>query len=112
LATHATQILGVHLAPNGDFSKQIKVLKDKANQFVLRLCTTSLTPHNVNMFHRTMYAPGMRCVLSALAIDEEELQQVQTHIIPARLNKLGHSSKTPTAIRHGPVALGGLGLLG
>ena len=110
-ATHATRILGVHLAPNGDFSKQIQVLKDKAHQFALRLRTPSLTPQDVKTFHRTMYAPGMRYVLPALAIDEEELQQVQTQIIPAILNKLGHSSKTPTAIRHGPLALGGLDLL-
>jgi hypothetical protein len=53
----------------------------------------------------------MRYSLPAVAVDEEELDQIQTKIIPTIVQKLGHSSKLPKAIRHGPVEMGGLGLI-
>jgi hypothetical protein len=53
----------------------------------------------------------MRYSLPAIAIDEEELEGVQTRILPAIVQKLGMSSKLPTAVRHGPVSMGGLGLM-
>ena len=53
----------------------------------------------------------MRYSLPAVAVDEEELEQIQTKIIPTIVQKLSHSSKIPTAIRHGPPELGGLGLI-
>jgi hypothetical protein len=52
----------------------------------------------------------MGYVLPALSVDEEELGKVQSKILAAILNKLGHSSKLPTEIRHGPLEMGGLAL--
>ena len=62
-------------------------------------------------FLETMGSPAMRYSLPAIAIDEEELERIQTRILPTIVQKLGMSSKLPTAIRHGPVAMGGLGLM-
>ncbi|KAI2496020.1 hypothetical protein MHU86_18493 [Fragilaria crotonensis] len=54
----------------------------------------------------------MRYSLPAIAVDEEELAQVQTKIIPTIVQKLGlSSSKLPVAVRHGPISMGGLGLM-
>ena len=53
----------------------------------------------------------MRYSLPAIAIDEDELKKVQTRILPTIVQKLGMSSKLPTAVRHGPPTMGGLGLM-
>ena len=53
----------------------------------------------------------MRYVLPSLAVDEEELNTVQAKILSAMLNKLGHTSKLPTEIHHGPIEMGGLALI-
>ncbi|KAI2490404.1 hypothetical protein MHU86_24160 [Fragilaria crotonensis] len=54
----------------------------------------------------------MRYSLPAIAVDEEELAQVQTKIIPTIVQELGlSSSKLPVAVRHGPISMGGLGLM-
>ncbi|KAI2501345.1 hypothetical protein MHU86_13143 [Fragilaria crotonensis] len=53
----------------------------------------------------------MKYSLPALAVDEEELGKIQTKIIPTIVQRLGLSSKLPTAIRHGPISMGGLGLM-
>ena len=107
----ASQILGVHLSPLGDFSEQLQVLKAKADQFSVRLRSPRISKQDIQTFHRTMYTPAMRYVLPSLAVDEEELATVQSSILSTMLNKLGFSSKTPTAIRHGPTEMGGHDLM-
>lgn len=108
----ASRILGVYLSPNGDFSEQLQVLKSKADTFAIRLRSPRLHPQDILTFHSTMYAPAMRYVLPALAVDEEEeLSKIQATILPAMLNKLGFSCTTPTAIRHGPKEMGGIDLI-
>jgi hypothetical protein len=107
----ANRILGVYLSPDGDFKTQIQILKKKADQFATRLRSPRLSAQDIHLFHRTTYGPSMKYVLPALAIDEEELSTIQTKILAAILNKLGHNSKLPTEIRHGPIDRGGLYLL-
>ena len=107
----ASRLLGVYLTPTGDFSYQLQVLQTKADLFSIRLRSPKLTPRDIMTFHRTMYTPAMTYVLPALAIDEEILTPIQSKIMPVILQKLGYSSKLPTAIRHGPVELGGLALI-
>ena len=58
-----------------------------------------------------MYEPAMRYSLPTLAVDEEELDHVQTKVLSIMLQKLGVSSKIPTAIRHGPIDMGGIALM-
>ena len=108
----SSRIIGVHhLSPDGNFSDQIHILKDKADQFAIRLQSPKLTPRDIMTFHKTTYAPSMRYVLPTLVLDEEELAPVQSQILASILQKLGYSSKLPTSIRHGPVELGGLNLI-
>jgi hypothetical protein len=45
----------------------------------------------------------MKYVLPALAVDEEELSTIQSKILSAIINKLGHNSKLLTEIRRGPI---------
>ena len=58
-----------------------------------------------------MYAPAMKYSLPAVAVDEEELDRIQSKIIPTIVQRLGLNSKLPTAVRYGPTELGGLGLM-
>ena len=52
----------------------------------------------------------MRYSLPAIAADEEELESIQSKILPTIVQRLGFSSKMSKAIRHGPVSMGGLNL--
>jgi hypothetical protein len=106
----APRILGVHLSPSGDFSKQIQVCKAKADGFAAKLLSPLITPTDTRIFHRSIYTPSMRYPLAALAVDEEDLTSIQTKIIPVILQKLGINRNLPTPIRHGPTMLGGMEL--
>lgn len=102
----SSRILGVHQTPLGDFSAHIMVLKKKADQYASHLRSPRLTPTDIKVFHRSVYSPAMRYSLTALAVDEEELECVQSKVIPAIVQRMGLSSKMSTAIRYGPTSMG------
>ena len=104
------RMLGVLLNPLGDFGDQIISLKTKADTFALRSMSPRLNSADVRIFHRSTYVPSMRYGLAALAVDEEVLGQVQSRIVQSILKKWHVQSTIPTAIRHGPVDFGGLGI--
>ncbi len=53
----------------------------------------------------------MRYGLSSTIVHTaEDLQGIQLQVIATMLQKNAHSSKIPTAIRHGPIAVEGLDL--
>ena len=106
--TKASEMLGVWLSPNGNFSKHLEVMKTKADTFSVRIRSSRLSAHNVTTFHKTMYFPSMRYSLAALAVDEEELHLLQQKIAPTILQRLGASEKTALAIRHGPKEFAGM----
>ena len=107
----SSRILGVHQTPLGDFSDHIKILKSKADRYASCLRSPRLNSSDVRVFHRSIYKPAMLYSLPAIAIDEEELNSIQSKILPTLVQRLGLSSKLPTAIRHGPVEMGGLNLM-
>jgi len=106
----STRILGVHLNPLGDFTKQIQVLQEKSDKMANHIRTSRITPTHMHTFLHSMYIPAMVYALPAVAADEEALAVVQTKMMGVALNKLGASKNTPTAIRHGPKEYGGMNL--
>jgi hypothetical protein len=111
LPSTAIRILGIHLCPNGDFSTHIQHMKQKADSYAKCLATSRITAAEMVTFLQTIYAPSMSYSLPALAVKETQLTSVQTKMMATALNKMGASRTTPTAIRHGPLELGGLNLM-
>ena len=108
---NATRLLGVYLSPTGGFSTHLNILKKKADAFASRLKSPRLTVLDIRIFHRSIYSPAMTYSLPAMAVDEEAFAPVQSKILASLLNGLGVARTIPTAIRHGPTAMGGLDLL-
>jgi hypothetical protein len=107
----ATRLLGVYLSPTGDFSVHLRHLQTKAETYASRLTSPRLTATDIRTFHRAIYVPAMTYSLPAIAIDEEAFAPVQSKILVNILNGLGVARTIPTAIRHGPIAMGGLDLM-
>ena len=109
--TKASRLLGVYQTPTGDFSEHIAIMKNRADKYEGYLRSPRLNHSDIRTFHRTMYAPAMRYSLPAVAVDEEELDKIQSRIIPTIVQRLGLTRNLPTAIRFGPQEMGGLGLM-
>ena len=103
-------MLGVLLNPMGDFTDHMAMLKAKADTFARRLRSPRLTELDIAIFHRSIYVPSMRYSLAAVATNEKELSKIQSQISRAILQRLHIRSTIPTALRYGPIELGGLGL--
>ena len=95
----------------GDFSEHLRVMKRKADTFAGYIKSPHLKTHDIRVFHNMMYTPSMRYSLPAVAVDEEEFGAVQAQIIPSIVQRLDFNSNLPTAIRFGPIEMGGLGLV-
>jgi hypothetical protein len=104
------RMLGVMLNPIGDFTDQHNIMKSKADQFASRLRSPRLTENDIEIFHRSIYIPSMRYSLATLATNEDEISRVQSRINRVILQRLHLRSTIPTALRYGPIELGGLGL--
>lgn len=88
------------------------MLKQKADTYAaVYIWSPQLTPADVRVFHRSIYSPAMLISLLAVATDEEEFDKIQAKVIPVMTQRLGFLSKLPTALRYGPVSMGGLNLL-
>ena len=107
----AQRLLGVHITPTGDFTRQLEEMKAKTEKMARSLRSPRLTRQDILTYHRTMYTPALKYALPALAVDEEELDKVQSNVMATFVQRLGFSSKLPKSIRHGPPELCGLGLL-
>ena len=103
-------MLGVDMNPMGEFGHHISVLQRKADGYASRIRSSKMTASDIRVFHRSIYTPSMRYSLPAIAVDEEELGQVQTRILRVMLQQMHVNSNLATAIRHGSMELGGLGL--
>ena len=108
----ASRMHGDNLTQEGNVSEQLTVMKINAGGFAIQLQPTRRTQRHIPTFHRTKHLPAMRYVLPAFAVRRGGACSVsqQCHCIVDAL-KIGHSSKTPAAIRHGPLELGGLAII-
>ncbi|KAI2509437.1 hypothetical protein MHU86_4938 [Fragilaria crotonensis] len=89
------------------------MLKQKADTYYAAgyIRSPQLTPADVRVFHRSIYSPAMLFSLLAVATDKEEFNKVQAKVIPVMTQRLGFLIKLCTALRFGPVSMGGLNLL-
>jgi hypothetical protein len=110
LPNEANRMLGVYLSPSGDTTTQLRVLTQKADILAQHLLSPYLSPQDARTIYRTMYLPALMFPMPAIAANEEQFERVQSKWISALLRKLGASRKTPTAVRHGPLELGGMNL--
>jgi hypothetical protein len=84
--------------------------RQKADMYAVRIMSPRMSAEDARFFHRTTYIPSMRYGLSAVALDEDELANVQSCILQVTLKNLNVQSTIPASIRHGPKELGGLEL--
>lgn len=101
-------MLGVHLAPDGNITDHLNMLRDKATTWAASMQECRANSNEIwTALHRTIpFAMGYS--LPAISLSKEDCQYVMAPVYRCGLPRAGIS---PTAIRHGPQKMGGLGLM-
>jgi hypothetical protein len=106
-----TNMLGVHLAPDGNTKDHIAALRAKADAWAKNITSSRANSEEVwTALHRTIPF-SMSYSFTVVTLTEEECQQIMAPIIMKGLPRAGVVSTIPKAFRMGPIAMGGLGLL-
>ena len=63
------------------------------------------------MLHQQYYTPSVKYGLCAAVMTESQLDKLQSQVIKVLLPKMGYCRSTPEEIRHGPMEVGGIGML-
>lgn len=107
----AKRMLGVRAALDGNYRKEVKFLKSKADTYASRLWTSNLYKMDVYMFHRSTYVPSMTYSLPLTTISRSDLNLIQRRAIGSILNGLGVNKNFPRKVAFGPKSMCGLALL-
>ena len=106
----AKEMVGVHLAPDGNHKAQIKALTEKVNEWKGYIAGSPLDDRSIWLALNVTITKGIEYPLAATTLTQAQLHKV---MIPARaiaLPRSGFTRKFPLAVLYGPIALQGLGL--
>ena len=106
-----TNMLGVHLAPDGNTKDQVHALRKKAENWAENIrCSRANTMEVWTALHRTI--PFSLCYpLPAVTLTNEECKYIMAPITKWGLPLAGITSTIPTAIKVGSIEMGGLGIV-
>jgi len=102
------KMLGVYLAPDGKNTKQIQVLKSKAQYWGRRLQKGYLNKYDVDMGYKSALLPKLEYPLGVTTITEKDCNDIIKTVNPHFLNKLGIVGTMNRSIMYGPFKYGGL----
>eukprot|EP00957_Ditylum_brightwellii_P151401 11529430-Ditylum_brightwellii.AAC.1 len=92
-------------------TEEMKAVKKKAQKFITALASCPMQKHNVWRLNNTVYIPSIRNSLGATAIEDDELEKIQTIKTTKILAQMGYISTFPQAVAFGPKHYGRIGLI-
>jgi hypothetical protein len=101
--------LGIHKTISGDQSEQIRLLKEKSNNFGKGILASSANGFEAWMGYFTIWYPSCNYPLAATFLPRIACKKIQSLATCATLTKCGFSRKYPPAILFGSPRYGGLG---
>ena len=109
-ALEAKEMVGVHLAPDGNEKAQMKALKDKASKWASQMRSSPLDGYTIwTALHRTI-VKGLEYPLAATTLTEAQLEEVLSPVLNSTLPRAGFVRTFPRSVVYAPVAFQGLGV--
>jgi hypothetical protein len=106
-----SNMLGVHIAPDGNNRDHVTALRKKAEQWAGNIKDCRSNRNEIwTALHRTIPF-SMGYSLPATTLSRNECTYIMAPIYKSGLSRAGISHTIPSAIRYGPATMGGLGLM-
>ena len=106
----AQEMLGVHLAPDGNNKKQFEEMMKKATEYSERMRTGYVHRHEAWLGLTSMATKSLEYCLPATTLSESQCNQIMWKLIQSFLPKSGINRYIKRDVLYSPVSLQGLGL--
>ena len=106
----AQEMLGVHIAPNGDCKVQFEHLMKKATEYGERIQTCYTYRHEAWLGLTTMALKSIEYSLPATTFTEQECDKIMWQLLKHFLPKSGINRYIKRDVLYAPITLQGLGL--
>ena len=106
----AKEMVGVHLAPDGNETAELKALKDKVSKLAQQTRSSPLDGYTIwTVLHGTIIK-GLEYPLAATTLTEAQLEAVLSPVLSSTLPRAGFVRTFPRSVVYAPVAFQGLGV--
>ena len=110
-ADESAELLGVWMAPSGNNTKLVKVLKKHAVEWAGRIKLGNPSQTEAFTALKTTISAKLKYPLACSTLTEKECKSIMYPALKAALGKSGFASNLPTSVRDGPVTSGGAGIM-
>jgi hypothetical protein len=109
-ANQSQKLLGVMRCPIGDQQDEIKRLKSKSDQYAMRINSNHLSRSEAKLAYEAFYLPAIRYSLFITAINQMDLETIQSRATAAFLSAQGYNRNMPREIVFAPNLYQGIGM--
>jgi hypothetical protein len=106
--TDGQRTLGVRLAPDGNDNAEFTYRIQQARKMSQRIRAAPLGRKHIRIGFRAIWKMMIQYPLGATCFTSQQCQRLQAKYLPTFLSKMGINRTTATAVRHGPLQLGGM----
>jgi len=107
--TTANRYLRVQMTMNGNWSKELKILKEQNDKFIQLLIHSHFSRTEARTIYQQCYLPTVTYPLPATNMPLAQIQKAQKKVMTAFLLKMGYPRTFPRAVVFAPVMTGGSG---
>jgi len=106
----AVHLLGVHITADGNYDKELCVLKQKQQKYVQFLLCTPLTKQEAQVIYKQCYLPTVTYPLPATNMPPSKIYDTQCSVTSLFLTRMGYPRHLPCCVVYTPEMVGGLGM--
>jgi len=106
----AVRLLGVHIAADGNYQKELTVLKQKQQKYVQFLLRTPLSRQEARVIYKQCYLPTVSYPLPATNMPPDAIYATQSTVTSLFLTRMGYPRHIPRSVVYAPDSVGGLGM--
>jgi hypothetical protein len=107
-ADQGQRTLGVRLAPDGLDKNEFLYRLQQAMRIKNKIAATPLGREHIRIGFQAIWRMTIQYPLGATCFTQQQCDRIQSKYLPTFLSRMGINRSTATAVRHGPLELGGM----
>jgi len=106
----AIRLLGIHIAADGSYAKELSILQQKQDRYVQFLLRTPLSHREARVIYKQCYLPTVTYPFPATNMPPAKIYDTQCTVTSLFLTRMGYPRHIPRCVVYAPEMVGGIGL--